>query len=127
MYCPGSKNVKPDALSQYFKVPAKDGILDTILRSEVFVNAIEMDIERVIRQAQGDDAAASNCPDGRLYVPAPAQSQVLQWGYSSQLSSHPGTGRTLSSGILKLCIRCIAFSKCSIFVLHFFNEICSID
>ena len=77
-YRPGSKNVKPYALSRYFEVPAKNTGPDTILRPEFFINTIDMDIERVIRQAQGDDAAPSNCSDGRLYVPAPARSQVLQ-------------------------------------------------
>ena len=51
-----------------------------ILRPKVFINAIEMDIERVVQQAQETEAAPSNCPDGRLFVPACMQSQVLQWG-----------------------------------------------
>ena len=95
-YRPGSENVKPDALSRYFEIPTKEVDPDTILRPEVFIKTIEMEIERVVCQAQGDNTAPSNCPDGRLYVPANARSQVLQWGHSSQLSGHPGTGRTIS-------------------------------
>ena len=49
---------------------------------------MEMDIERTVQEAQETEAAPSNCPDGR------SRSQVIQWGHSSQLSSHPGTSRT---------------------------------
>ena len=93
-YRPGSKNVKPDALSRYFKTPTREANPDTILRPEVFVHAIEMDIQRFVQQ--GDDAAPSNCPEGRLYVPACTRSQVLEWEHSSQLSGHPGTGHTIT-------------------------------
>ena len=55
-----------------------------------------MDIKTVVRQALDGEAAPSSCPDGKLYVPAPARSQVLEWGHSSRLSGHPGTGCTLS-------------------------------
>ena len=43
-----------------------------------------------------NDAAPSNCPDGKLFVPACTQSQVIQWEQSSRLSGRPGTNRTIS-------------------------------
>ena len=43
---------------------------DTILHSEVFINAVSMDIEQVVRQAQGDSVAPSNCPENRLPAPS---------------------------------------------------------
>ena len=67
----------------------------TILRPEVFIRAMEMDIERVVQQAQESDAAPSNCPDEKLFVPICTRSQVIQWGHSSRLSGHPGTNRTI--------------------------------
>ena len=105
-YGPSSKNVKPDALSHYFEIPTKESNPDTILKPEVFFNAIEMEMEGVVQQAQGDYAAPSNCPDGRLYVPVPLCTSMyllahtlkfssLQ-GHSSQLFGHPGTGRMTS-------------------------------
>ena len=93
---PGSTSTLPTTLSQYFKGPVKDPTPDTIRRPEVFVHAVEMDIEREICQALDGETAPSSCPDGRLYVPAPVWSQVLQWGHSSRFSGHPSTGRTLS-------------------------------
>ena len=36
------------------------------------------------------------CPPGRLFVPGPLRSRVLQWGHSSLLSCHPRVSRTLS-------------------------------
>ena len=95
-YLPGSKNVKPDALSRYFEGPTKDIDPDTILRPEVFIHAVELDIEKTVQEAFGTEAAPSRCPEGRLYVPANGRSQVIQWGHSSQLSGHPGTNWTTS-------------------------------
>ena len=69
---------------------------ETILRPVVFLNAVEMDIERTVREAVGTEAAPSGCPDGRQYVPRQSRAQVLQWGHASQLSGHPGTNRTIN-------------------------------
>ena len=52
-YQPGSKNVKPDALSRYFESPVRTESLETTSRPKVFVNAIEMDIERTVKEAVG--------------------------------------------------------------------------
>ena len=93
-YRPGSKNVKPDALSHYFESSNKETKPDTILRPEVFINAIEMEIERTVKEALGTEAAPSKCPEGRLFVPNNVRAQVIQWGHSSQLSGHPSNNRT---------------------------------
>ena len=46
VYRPGAKNIKPDALSRYFEDLTKDNEPDTILRPEVFIHAIEIDMFR---------------------------------------------------------------------------------
>ena len=95
-YRPGSKSVKPDALSRYFESKIREMTPDTILRPEVFVYAIEMDIERTVISALGTGATPSSCPDGKLYVPVNVRSQVIQWGHSSRLSGHSGANMTTS-------------------------------
>ena len=95
-YRPGSKNVKPDALSRSFESDIRTEAPETILCPEVFVNAIEMEIERKVREAVGSEAAPSGCADGRQYVPRESRAEVLQWGHASQLSGHPDNHRTLT-------------------------------
>ena len=93
-YRPGLKNVKPDALSRMFEPDDRVKAPETILRPEVFLHAVVVDIERQVREAAGTEAAPSRCPDGRQFVPR--QWEVLQWGHASRLSGHPGNNRTLT-------------------------------
>ena len=95
-YRPGSKNIKPDALSRYFENNDRFEAPETILWLEVFVQAVEMNIERQVREAAGTKAAPSGCPDGRQFVPRQSRAQVLQWGHASRLSGHPGNTHTLT-------------------------------
>ena len=95
-YRPGSNNVKPDALSRYFENETPNSEPDTILRPEVFVNAIEIQIEKTVREALNTEAAPSRCPNNKIFVPACARSKVIQWGHSFWLSGHPGANRTTS-------------------------------
>ena len=80
----GAKRVG-DHCSRYFKKETANSDTDTILRPEVFIKAVEMQIEKTVRNALGTEAAPSHCPDNEMYVPACARSQVIQWGHSSQL------------------------------------------
>ena len=82
-YRPGSKNVKPDALSCYFEGNSRTEDLETILRPEMFLSAVEMDIKRQVREAAGTETAPSGCLGGRHYVPRQSRAQVLQWGHAS--------------------------------------------
>ena len=95
-YRPGSKNVKPDALSRVFDPEDKTEALKTILRPEVFVHATGVDIEQEVREAAGTEAAVSGCLDGRQFVPGQSRAKVLQWGHASRLSGHPGNTSTLT-------------------------------
>ena len=95
-YRPGSKNVKPNALSRYFETETSNVEPHTMLCPEVFINAIEMRIEETVREALGTEAALSRCPVNKMFVPACARSKVIQWSHSSRLSGHPGANRTTS-------------------------------
>ncbi|KAJ8359277.1 hypothetical protein SKAU_G00158020 [Synaphobranchus kaupii] len=48
----GAKNTKPDALSRRFDRPTKDPSPDTILPRSVFINAVQLRIEDIVRTAQ---------------------------------------------------------------------------
>ena len=88
-YRPGSKNVKPDALSHYFESPHSSEPPETILPPEVlFANAGQMDIDQLVREAVGSEATPSGCPDGSQYVPAGLRARVIEWGHSSRFSGH---------------------------------------
>ena len=95
-YRPGSKNIKPDALSRQFQSDGGPSVPEGILPSEVVISAVTWDIEDKVRQGQDDHPAPSACPVDRLFVSANLRSQVLQWGHSSRLACHPGVKRTLA-------------------------------
>ena len=95
-YRPGSKNIKPDALSRQFQSDGGPSVPEGILPSEVVIGAVTWDIEDKVRQGQDDHPAPSACPVDRLFVSANLRSQVLQWGHSSRLACHPGVKRTLA-------------------------------
>ena len=91
-YRPGSKNVKPDALSRQFQSGGGPSVPKSILPSKVVIGAITWDIEDKVKQDQADHPAPSACPVNRLFVSANLRSQVLQWGHSSCLLLLPPRG-----------------------------------
>ena len=94
-YRPGSRNVKPDALSRMFqKDEASNEEQIPILPSPCVVAALTWDIEEQVREAIQDHPSPSACPPNRLFVPADLISQVIQWGHDSRLACHPGITRT---------------------------------
>jgi len=54
----------------------------------------------VVQDALRSLADSGGGPPGRLFVPPPARSQVLQWAHNSRCSCHPGVRRTID--ILRL-------------------------
>lgn len=106
-YRPGSRNIKPDALSrQSASEPQSQS--EPILppscleeRPELpetprLVGAMHWEIERIVRDAQRSQPDPGNGPQGCLFVPDSARSNVLQWAHCSKLTCHPGISRTLA-------------------------------
>lgn len=87
-YRPGSRNVKPDALSRQFTEVAKS--LETILPVSCLVASLTWQVKAEVRLA----LRLHPDPD-RVFVPDPVRPQVLQWGHTSKIACHPGHNRTL--------------------------------
>lgn len=95
-YRPGSRNVKPDALSRLFEKEERIAEPDTIIPRTCVIGAAIWEIEGEVRTALQHQPDPGNGPPGRLFVPLSVRSSVLQWGHSSRLSCHPGVARSLA-------------------------------
>ncbi len=96
-YRPGSKNIKPDALSRLFDSPGSGVSPETILPRGVVVAAVSWGVERRVKEALRGVDVRRGCPTGLLFVPGPLRPSVLEWSHSSRLVCHPGVRRTLAS------------------------------
>ena len=96
-YRPGSRNIKPDALSHQFFSENSLAPPDTILSPACLkVVAVTWEIESLVRRAQASEPDPVNGPPNCLFVPSSARSQVLRWCHTSHFACHPGVNRTLS-------------------------------
>ncbi|KAK3573629.1 hypothetical protein QTP86_029978 [Hemibagrus guttatus] len=95
-YRPGSTNSKPDALSHQFTPTEEEPIAERLLPSSVVIRALHLDIERRVQQAITNQLIPERCPEGKLFIPAPLRSQVLQLCHNSRLFCHLGSTRTLA-------------------------------
>ena len=93
-YRPGSKNVKPDALSRLFDPDPTPRSPSYILPPSCMVGAVTWGIEEKVRQANLNSHIPDGCPQNRLFVPDSLRSQVIHWAHTSLLSCHPGVRRT---------------------------------
>ena len=94
-YRPGSKNVKPDALSRQFSPAKRDGEERPVISASRIVASIQWGIEAKVRRAQQDEPGPDRVRPRCLFVPRSVRSEVLQWGHASHITAHPGTRRTL--------------------------------
>ncbi len=92
-YRPGSKNGKPDALSQIFEAEASPTLPVPILPHEQVAVAVTWGVESKVRTALRGTTIPAGCPEGLLFVPESVRTSVLQWGHSSGLACHPGATR----------------------------------
>lgn len=94
---PGTKNVKPDALSRLYD-PTVETITDVpIVPAERVLGAAVWGIERLVKRALTQVITPRSCPRNRLFVPVSARRAVLQWAHSSKFAAHPGVRGTLAS------------------------------
>uniref|UniRef100_A0A3B3HPV2 Gypsy retrotransposon integrase-like protein 1 n=1 Tax=Oryzias latipes TaxID=8090 RepID=A0A3B3HPV2_ORYLA len=94
-YRPGSRNVKPDALSRIFSAHDHHEAVPIIPPTCVIGN-LTWDIETRVQQAQGEEPDHPPPPANTLYVPSSLRSDVLVWGHASRVSCHGGVQRTLN-------------------------------
>ena len=94
-YRPGHKNTKPDALSRQFSPEGHSSCHSTILPTTCVAASLTWEIESVVQDALRTQPDPGGGPPGRLFVPPPARSQVLQWAHTSRFSCHPGIRRTI--------------------------------
>uniref|UniRef100_A0A3P9MBI2 Gypsy retrotransposon integrase-like protein 1 n=1 Tax=Oryzias latipes TaxID=8090 RepID=A0A3P9MBI2_ORYLA len=93
-YRPGSRNIKPDALSRLFG-SGDDQDSSPIIPPTCIVGNLTWDIESRVIQAQGEEPDHPPAPSGTLYVPSSLRSDVLVWGHTSRIACHGGIHRTL--------------------------------
>uniref|UniRef100_A0A8C6VZ26 Gypsy retrotransposon integrase-like protein 1 n=1 Tax=Nothobranchius furzeri TaxID=105023 RepID=A0A8C6VZ26_NOTFU len=92
---PGSKNVKPDALSRQY-ASDKDTQPTTILPASCIVGAIAWDITNKVLEAQRLEPDPGTGPPHKTYVPSSTRGSLIHWAHTAKFSIHPGLGRTLA-------------------------------
>lgn len=95
---PGSKNVKPDALSRHFSPPDVPDLEEGIITPICLVGTLTWTIEKEVREAQQEEPDPGSGPPGTLLVPTSTRSKVLEWLHTNKLSSHSGSALMLSLG-----------------------------
>ncbi len=93
-YRPGSKNIKPDALSRIFDHSERPSFSEPIVPQKVFISVVTWEIESKVRTASQGVTPPLGCPPGRLFVPEYLRSEVIRWGHCSKVACHPGVNRT---------------------------------
>ena len=95
-YRPGSKNIKPDALSRQFQPESSPSHPESIIAPTCVIGLVTWEVEDKVKRSHAEHPAPSACPDNLLFVPATLRTQVLQWGHNSRLACHSGVRRSLA-------------------------------
>ncbi|KAL0186362.1 hypothetical protein M9458_018032, partial [Cirrhinus mrigala] len=94
-YRPGSKNIKPDALSRVFDRSERPSTPECIIPKRLFVSTLTWEVEAKVRAALEGVTPPSGCPPSRLFVPENLRSDVIQWAHCFNIACHPGVNRTM--------------------------------
>ncbi len=93
-YRPGSKNIKPDALSRIFDQSERLSTPECIIPERLVVSTLTWEVESKVRTALEGVTPPPGCPPSRLFVPEGLRSDVIRWGHCSNVACHPGVNRT---------------------------------
>uniref|UniRef100_A0A1A8HXK5 Gypsy retrotransposon integrase-like protein 1 n=1 Tax=Nothobranchius kuhntae TaxID=321403 RepID=A0A1A8HXK5_NOTKU len=94
-YRPGSKNIKPAALSRQYS--SEDyPVPSTILPPSCVVAGVTWEIRDRVLEALRVDPGPGNGPSNRLFVPQVMRGKVIHWAHTGKFSIHPGVSRTLA-------------------------------
>ena len=94
-YRPGSRNIKPDALSRIYDPEPVAKEPEPILPLNCVVGVVTWQIEQEVKQANGETPPPSGCPEHCLFVPVELHPQVIHWAHTSLLTCHLGVRRTM--------------------------------
>ena len=94
-YRPGSRNVKPDALSRIYDPEPVAKEPELILPLNCVVGKVSWQIEQKVKQSNGGAPPPCGCPEHCLFVPVELRPQVIHWAHTSLLTCHPGVWRTM--------------------------------
>ncbi|KAL0177020.1 hypothetical protein M9458_025914, partial [Cirrhinus mrigala] len=93
-YRPGSKNIKPDALSRVFDRSERFSTPERIIPEGLVISALTWEVETKVRAALEGVTPPSGCPPSRLFVPENLRPDVIQWAHCSNVACHPGINCT---------------------------------
>ncbi|KAK3535066.1 hypothetical protein QTP70_003030 [Hemibagrus guttatus] len=99
-YCPGSKNVKADALSRIHSRDENSDDPESILPEKLFTSPISWS-EEMLPEPSAPTDAPPGCPQGLQFVPRMRRTAVIHSSHASLGTGHPGINGTLS--LLKQC------------------------
>ena len=94
-YKPGSRNVKPDALSWLYNPEPFAKEPEPIRPLNCVVRAVSWQIENQVKHANGGAPPPKGCPENRLFVPVELRPQGIHWAHTSLVTCHPGVRRTM--------------------------------
>lgn len=94
-YRPGSKNAKADALSrqsEHLEIPQTS---ETVISPNLIIAPIQWDINTEIEQYNAQNPVPAGCPTGKVFVPEPFRTQLIQQIHCLPSSGHPGITATV--------------------------------
>ncbi len=121
-YCPGSKNIKPNALSRVFDRSERPSSPEFIIPQKIVGSMVTWEIESRVRTALQGVMPPPGCPPCRLFVPEILRSDIIRWGHCSKVACHPGVSRTMflikqrfwwQSMARDICLFVLACSVCA--------------